>query len=192
MKLPDKFQFRVAGYTGYTHVAKRLDNNEFKIYWARGWGEDVQRIEWFVCEEGEISKFVTTGNWIIADEKKAQEQSLPDEFYIISNGTKYIMIKSGAGWRCWYPDQIGHGWHGAMYDKEQIEYFVEAGYWKIINKKPLTVEQKRFNKEYREQIAQLESSIRIHEQSIEHYNRLIGNYCERIETLKSKIVEGDE
>jgi endonuclease III len=69
-----------------------------------------------------------------------------------------------------------------MYLKRQI--------WEIVDRKPLTAEQKKANKEFEEQIKALESSIKINEQDLEHKLRLIGNYNERIEMLKAKIVEG--
>jgi hypothetical protein len=53
--------------------------------------------------------------------------------------------------------------------------------------KTLTAEQQRQLNDFKERVAQLDNSIRLNEQSIEHYKRLIGNYEATKADLLKKI-----
>jgi hypothetical protein len=61
--------------------------------------------------------------------------------------------------------------------------------WIIVEKKPLTAEQQRQLNDFKERIASLEQSIKLNEQSIEHYKRLVANYETTKQDLLKKIEE---
>jgi hypothetical protein len=99
-------------------------------------------------------------------------------------------------------DKVYAKWNGKEFDfnyvykdtKGVIDYttmyeWVNAGRYKFYEPKPLTAEQILRNKEINEMLAQLDSSIKIAEQNIEHHNRLIQSYEERKEVLKKGLVE---
>lgn len=202
-KLPNSFQFRVIGHPGHTHTAKRLNDVRYSVKWARGWDRYLYEVDFDedcdpapckpVIDTETVQQFVDEGGWIIVEEKS--KSTLPDEFHFHTglSGINCKATRDGDKYKVTWQSDWGDG-HGlqlrdSLYNIEVLELNVKAGHWKIIEKKPLTAQQQRFIKEFNEQIAQLDSSIKIAEQTIEHHNRMIGNYKERQETLRQKIAK---
>lgn len=75
--------------------------------------------------------------------------------------------------------------------EDLVQAWVDKGVWLVVeeNKNTLTTEQLRRNKEINEQVAALDSSIKIAEQNVEHQRRLIASYEDRKEILKKGLVE---
>lgn len=188
--LPSKFQFRLYEHQGYTHIAEQVSPGAYKIKWARGWHNIVNAIEWTDCLDSEIQGWVDDGGWIIVDdtpEQKKQEEALPDFFLCTydSREEPYNAEVIGDRVYVWLD-----GWETkASYTVENFKALIGKGGFQVLDKRPLTAEQQRSNKEYREQIATLESSIRLNEQDIEHKKRLIASYEGRKSDLLKKIVE---
>lgn len=198
MKLPDRFQMRLNTYPGHTHTVKRNPHGDYEVTWARGFPSLINSLPSVVWNEQTVLDLVQDCRWIIVDEqpKAAVKQALPDVFYFQNMigyaKERFVMIREGNeySWRCWKEGRIGEAGAGGRYSEREIKYRVQDGWWKIIDKKPITAEQKRANKDYQDQIAALESSIKIAQQAEEHQKRMQANYLERIETLKAKLVEG--
>jgi hypothetical protein len=186
-QLPDKFQFRDKDLPGYTHTATLHDYGDYKVKWARGWAQVIGVIPDSVIDKNNVKCWVENGCWIIVnDTPKQKEASLPDEFYIeVPRGAIYKFVAID---ECTF---MCHALDGsketAPWSYNDISAYIKSKVWKIVDKKPLTTEQQRTLKEFKEQIAQLDSSIKLNEQDIEHRNRLIGNYKARQNDLRKKI-----
>lgn len=196
MKLPEKFQMRHTDNAGFTHCVKRV-GDKFKVKWARGWAEDLYRRKGKVLyynnfDEEDIVEYIKRGSWIIVDEKKPQEEALPDVIHFKLYGNPYVLTKSGCNWQCWHKGQVGNKDRGSYYSEEELKKYFADGTWERYEPVVLTAEQQRANKDCQERIAALNSSIKLNQQDIEHRNRLIANYEQQIKDLKAKIVEGDE
>lgn len=196
MSLPDKFQFRTKTNLGFTHTAKKNANGDYEVEWAKGWLKLNNNTDpWIVAPDCDIKHFVESGGWLIVNDtpKVAEQNTLPDEFLFqcFGKGTIYTAKRVGDSFNVtWVWDEPAPDCPNfCLYSETTLRERFARGDWKILDKKPLTAEQKRANKEFQEQIQQLESSIRIQEQTIEHHTRMICNYMERIETIKGKIVE---
>ena len=193
MKLPDRFQFRAKDEPAFTHTAKLVEG-EYQVKWARGFERHFMEkhgLEKFVdsvWNVGSAECQIERGNWIVVDEKP-QEQSLPDEFCfkVDGHGCTYRMKLVGDTYRCASMNAKFPVEHGAPHLVQNVKRAIKCGIWVMVN--VLTPEQVKANKEYREQIAQLNSSIRISEQNVEHQLRLQASYRERIGILNGKIVE---
>lgn len=198
MKLPEKFQYRVHHSPGFTHTAKMLENGDLKVKWARGWDYHITQKTGEksnaqpIMPRRNVEKFVQDGRWIvIVDKKKPHEDALPDVFYIETKlGNNFKCVRNGVGYNFIRKD--GEITLDSPIDVITIKSALIAGSWKIVDKKLLTAEQQRANKDFRERIAALESSIKLNQQDIHHKELLIKNYECQIEDLKAKIVEGDE
>jgi hypothetical protein len=187
MKLPDKFQFRVSAYQGYTHTAKLNAHGDYEVKWARGWHlVAAQSIDWIVATENEVQGWVNGGGWLIVDEQPKQEV-LPDEFYFEHENKDY----SGKAYREPYGWTVnwGNDWPNSFYHESWISHFINKGMWKIVDKKPITAEQQRQLNDFKERVAALEQSIKLNEQDVEHKKRLIANYESTKQDLLKKIEE---
>lgn len=194
MKLPSKFSVRVAEFPGLTHTVKRNDWGDYEVRWSRGFfealmaaGKNIETFRDRVVDEDHVQAWLNSKQWQVVDfEQKKQEETLPDVFYIRTQAGEYTFTKAGDDvWCCsTVENNLTAAWH-----KAEILRNLKSGAWTRFDKKSLTAEQQRANKEIREQIQQLESSIKIQEQSVEHYQRMCASYRDRIEQLKLKIVE---
>jgi hypothetical protein len=184
--LPNTFQFRVDAYPGYTHTAKQNAHGDYEVKWARGWHLVKNPIERTVAHEHEVQEWVNNGGWLVVEDKPKQGK-LPDEFYFdcFEDDTIYKATRDGTDFRI--------EWSGmradipCRYTEAQLTERFNSGDWKFLHKKPLTPEQQRTIKDFKEQLLALDSSIKISEQDIEHKQRLIGNYKARQDTLREKI-----
>ncbi len=184
MDLPEKFQFRIDTHRDFTHTAKKNSVGDYEVEWAKGWLKQQDIYDpWIVANEKEVKGWVNNGGWIMVGDSK---KKFPDEFYFTNTLDHTCHAKLYGG--IFIIDNLECE-HSCGLDVATVQRWVKRGDWKIIDKRPLTAEQLRFNVEFREQIKALESSIKINEQDIEHKIRLIDNYNERIEQLKAKIVE---
>jgi hypothetical protein len=142
------------------------------------------------------AELVKAVSWVVVDDKPKQENSassLPDEFYFhvvcfedeeLYKATREIGDNFLVTWESSAMGQVG-----TSYTEGRIQRYLANGDWKIMTKPVLTAEQQKQLKEFKEQVAQLDSSIKLNEQDIEHRNRLIANYKERQEVLRKKIAE---
>lgn len=190
MNLPEKFQFRVEGYPGFTHSAKVVGGT-VTVKWARGWHLEIKEPQpWRDVKIGYVEDWVAEGGWIIVDEnKKVMEKSLPEKFDCVWKGEPTVYHAKRQG------DEYVLSWGGpytytsTRYEAVRLKKWIEDGIFQIYEPKQLTPEQLRRNKEIQEQLRQLDSSIKIAEQTIEHHKRLIASYEERKEILKKGLVE---
>jgi hypothetical protein len=190
MKLPNKFSFRLRSNPGFTHSAK-VEGDVVKVKWARGWANEIDEVPWGETYKYEVEGCVSDGGWVIAEEGK-KPSKYPDVFHFINTiggNAKHTMTRDGDEWRCWHYGNIGQEGAGGRYSEPEISYRFCNGWWTLYEPKQLTAEQVRRNKEINEKLAQLDSSIKIAEQNIEHNNRLIRSYEERKEVLKKGLVE---
>jgi len=143
--------------------------------------------------EGHVAKRL----WRSIVEEAKQEYTLPDEvpqlpsvFYFIvdEEGEEFKAVECEGGFHITWDFTQG-GYEGIDYAAVAVEKFIRNKDWKIINKQPLTAEQLRSNAEAREQIASLLHNIKLRKQDVEHAEILMKNYQERIDQLKSKLVE---
>lgn len=196
MKLPSRFTFQLKRAKGFTHSAKVVED-QVEVKWSRGWhesrvgcGDEPYDSIWSVCSVDSVENWVQKGSWIIVDQPEAkQEDTLPDEFTLKANlfGSKFQCTRTKGGFN--FVNERGATTLDSPISEEFILDAIQDGAWKIIDKKPLTAPQQKANAEYREQIQQLNNSIRIQEQTVEHHERMIANYKGRIADLEQKIVE---
>jgi hypothetical protein len=201
-ELPGSFQMRVKGYPAYTHKVKRNAHGDYEVTWARGWAEVIQQVPWRIADSREVENAIRDGDWIVVEDKPKQKDvlldvsasakpaaQLPSQFYF-KHIDSHIVFKAALDSVCpgynitW--DKQGHE---SFFYIEDAATYVGDGRWKILDKPVRTPEQERALKQYKEQIAQLDSSIRINEQSVEHYLRLIAGYEERQKELLAKVEE---
>jgi hypothetical protein len=190
-QLPDKFQFRVDTHPGYTHTATRLAHGAYEINWARGWHKAIDKIKWLTCTADEVQHWVSTEGWIIVDDtpkQKETEANLPDEFYAAHDPNSEVIWRMKKEGEFWFAHYKGNR-NSATYNEKWLRNVLKEGLWCIVDKPALTAEQKRDLKDFEEQIAQLNSAIRLNEQTIEHHNRMIANYLQRQDDLRDKIKE---
>lgn len=192
--VPDNFQFRIDGEPGYTHSGK-VSDGMCKVVWARGFDRYYMdktgttifpNTEWSLQEAA--VQFVNR-RWMLVVDEAAQEQALPNEFYFSIEGNRNTykgVVDAGSVGVTWTHMKCAAP---AKYDYQQVVKLMRKGKWKIIDKKPLSTEQRKANKEAREQVQALESSIKINQQDIAHKERLIASYEERKQDLLNKIVE---
>lgn len=189
--LPEKFQFRHKLNKGFTHYCKLNSYGDYEVTWARGWAEVIRRVPWRVISAWEVKNAVAEGDWTVVDDVPKQEE-LPDQFTVQHHDShnKYVLKKkSDDVWNIYEYGGVAEANPNYPYTSEQMTKYLKCSTWKIINKPALTAEQQRQLKEFREQIAQLDSSIRINEQTIEHHQRMIGNYKQRQNDLLEKIAD---
>jgi hypothetical protein len=189
--LPDSFQFRDKSNAGFTHSCKRNAHGDYEVKWARGWAECIDEVPWRVAYASEVDKLVSNGSWIVVEDTPKQKDfasSLPDEFYFkVFHGEVYRFAKINAHkYMC---HALKDDDDCAPWSVEDIKQNLKSGVWTILDKRPLTAEQQRQVKEFREQIDALASSIRIQEQTVEHHTRMIANYQSRQDDLHEKIAE---
>jgi hypothetical protein len=186
--LPHKFQFRHCQHSNYTHTAKMNANGDYEVNWARGWANVIGIVPNVVFDSDLAAELVKAGSWVVVDDKPKQENSassLPDEFYFLNSlGERFKAVRGQSYWTLTRQED---GRTLSVTD-DQVKHSLKTS-WEMITKLVLTAEQQRQVKEYKEQVAQLDSSIKLNEQDIEHRNRLIANYKERQETLRKKIEE---
>ncbi len=212
MDLPERFSVRIKDYPGLTHGVKRNDNGMYEMKWSRGFFEALcDRCPLTVgafrnreIDEKHMQAWLESGDWLIVDDSKKERDvklpdeasstnsaaSLPSQFYFTYKDDNFPKFKatlsdSGEWYEIDWEGRVG----SSTYSTKLAQKFVTEKYWKIIDKKPLTAEQRRFNSEFREQIRALGQSIKLNENDIEHKIKLIDSYNERIEQLKAKIVE---
>lgn len=187
MKLPNKFQMRVSSIPGFTHTVTKNANGDYEVNWARGYPNKIGSLPIRTFDEWDVDRAVESGAWIVVEETPKQDNvKLPDEFYfqVDGQGEVYHMLADRDGYKC--TDTWGNSaWHSHTY----VVGAVKEGAWRILDKKPLTAEQQRSLKSFQEQVAQLDSSIKLNEQTIEHHERLISNYKSRQDDLRDKIAE---
>jgi hypothetical protein len=189
MELPEKFSFRRKDCPGFTHSAK-VKGDEVEVKWARGWANEINEVPWEDASKESVESWVQSGRWIIVEGKP--KSKYPDVFHFINTfggNDKLTMTRDGDEWRCWHYGNIGEEGAGCRYSESEISNRFDGGWWTPYEPKQLTAEQIRRNKEINEMLAQLDSSIKIAEQNIEHHNRLIQSYEERKEELKKGLVE---
>jgi hypothetical protein len=192
-QLPDKFQMRTNGFPGFTHTVKLNAHGDYEVTWARGFDRKSysmgQALPNVVFTKEEVRKNVAGCVWYIVEDKPKQEKTeeLPDEFYCTYVGTDkvYKGYFDGKEYRLSHPTLPAE----ATYHKSRFLLAVKDGRFKILDKKPLTAEQQRTLKEFKEQVAQLDQSIKLNEQDISHKQRLISNYIARQDDLHKKIEE---
>jgi hypothetical protein len=124
---------------------------------------------------------------------------LPDEFQMRTYGFPgFTHTVKRNGWGdyevCWARgfDRISYSMSGTipgkLFSEETVAKLVKGCEWFIVDAvKTLTAEQQRQLNDLKERVAQLDNSIRLNEQSIEHYKRLIGNYEATKADLLKKI-----
>lgn len=194
-ELPIKFQMRAYGFPEFTHTVKMNGWGDYEVTWARGFDRLSHSMGGSlpnkVFDVEKVKQFVRNCEWFVIEDKPKQKESadsLPDEFYfkLYGQGCVYKMKRDGDGYHCTDPhapaDEGGH--HTYAFTKRTIE----EGSWVVCNA-PLTAEQQKAVNAFREQIQQLDSSIKINEQDIEHKLRLIANYKQRQNDLLEKIAE---
>lgn len=196
MKLPEKFQFRAKDEPAFTHTAK-LVKDKYQVKWARGFERHFMEkhcLKKFADSDWNVSsaeRQVELGSWLVVEEapQKQALPLLPDEFYfkVLGQGHAYKMTLVDGYFRCTTAASDTPPLHGAPHNVQDVKRNVKGGVWVIVN--VLTAEQKRANKEAREQVQALESSIKISQQAIAHKERLIASYEERKQDLLNKIVE---
>lgn len=194
IEVPKNFQFRLKDEPGYTHSGK-IVGGECKVVWARGFERyymDKTGRSVFPCTHWSVqdlaNQFVNRRWILVVDEKKAQEQSLPDVFYFkhsasgdeLHNATRKDKGNYTITWHCGAKENYRAG---------GVEYYVRNKCWNPCAKPVLTAEQLRANKELREQVAALENSIKLNRQDIAHREILIANYEQRKQNLLSEIIE---
>jgi hypothetical protein len=188
-QLPDKFQFRVDTHPGYTHTATRRAHGAYEINWARGWHKAIGEIKWLTCTADEVHNWVKSGGWLVVeDTPKQKEADLPDEFYAAhspNSETIWHMKKDGDSWFSNYRGMR----NDVAYSETWLRNVFKEGLWCIVKKKTLTQEEQRALNEFKDQVAQLDQSIKLNEQDICHKQRLIANYNERRADLQKKIKE---
>jgi hypothetical protein len=190
MELPNKFTFRLNSNPHFTHSAK-VEGDVVKVKWARGWANEIDEVPWCETSKYAVEGWVSDGGWVIVEEGK-KPNKYPDVFHFINTiggNDKLTMTRDGDEWRCWHYGNIGEEGAGCRYSESEISNRFDGGWWTPYEPERLTAEQLRRNKEINEQLAQLDSSIKIAEQNIEHHNRLIQSYEERKEELKKGLVE---
>jgi hypothetical protein len=195
--LPDKFQMRTNGFPGFTHTVKLNAHGDYEVTWARGFDRKSYSmgrvLPHVVFTEEEVRKNVAGCMWYIVEDtpkQKEAEVSLPDEFYFLVEGDDELFkakrLNNNVFHITWDSEASREG---SQYLAEKISSYLKEGVWKIIDKKPLTAEQQRALKDFQEQVAQLDSSIKLNEQTIEHHARMIANYKSRQDDLRDKIAE---
>jgi hypothetical protein len=200
MSLPDKFQMRTNTHPGFTHTVKRNAWGDYEVNWARGYHNVIHgkpRVTW---DQQAVEERLQDLAWNIVDEQKAEKEaakapvkeSLPDVFHFVMTGsndtTVFKATKGDDKYVVSWTEDYGRKGQ-TNYSVKMVQNIVSEGGWTVVEKTPITAEQQRLNKELNEQIAALQSSVRISEQNVEHQRRLQANYNERIDALKSKLVE---
>lgn len=202
-QLPDKFQMRVSAMPHFTNTVKRNAYGDYEVTWARGYPEALGKIPVKVFLAEQMEWIVGEGYWVVVEDKPKQEETklsdewvspkppaqIPSQFYFAHKegdcSGSVSLRKDGKGW-----DVLWDGEKKAeYYSYNWVPAFINNGSWKILDKKPLTAEQQRSLKEFREQVQQLTNSIKIQEQDVEHKRRLISNYVQRQQELVAKIKE---
>lgn len=192
MKLPEKFQMRVSHLKGFTHQVSLNSLGDYEVSWARGYPNHIRAVPRKVFDRADVIGLVSEGFWIVVEvpEQKKQEEALPDEFDVVHtySGNGYTLKKSAEDdWRIYRKDRPANLNH--RYTEQYIKANLDSGVWELIVKKPLTDEQQKANKRIREEVAALDSSIKLNEQDIHHKQLLIRSYEERKAILLTKIVE---
>jgi hypothetical protein len=190
-QLPDKFQFRVDTHPGYTHTATRNSHWDYEVSWARGWANVVGFVPIVVFVENEVLVLIDKKSWIFVEDKPKQKgANLPDEFYFLNSQDYTFKAKRDLRTKYFNFESIDSPYSSkGAFSESEAQECLKCGLWKILDKKHLTVEQQRTLNEFKDQVAQLDSSIRIAEQNIEHQNRMIANYRQRQDDLRDKIKE---
>jgi hypothetical protein len=184
-EIPDVFQFRHADYTNYTHTAQLNRYGDYEVKWARGWANVVGFVPHVVFDSNEVNWLVEDGLWLLVDDNPKQKDKLPDEFYFTNSLDERFKAVRG---KLYWTLTCQEGGRSLSVTEEQVKCSLKHS-WKILPKPVLTAEQQRQLKEFKEQIFQLDNSIRIQEQTIEHHNRLVANYKSRQDDLRKKIEE---
>lgn len=193
--LPHKFQFRTRKNPSFTHSCKLNAYGDYEVKWARGFFNEIGRVLYVVYSRKELEEKFESNSWIIVVDKPKQENSassLPDEFLVqhSDSGNKYILKRvSESVWHIYGTNGTKEVNPNYPYSLERILGYIEQGAWKIVNKPTLTAEQQKQLKEFKEQIAQLEQSIKLNQQDICHKERLVANYEQRKSDVLSKIAE---
>ena len=192
--LPVKFQFRHCYHTNYTHTAKLNAHGDYEVNWARGWANVIGKVPNVVFDSNLAKELIEAGSWELVDDKPKQKEGLSDEFYFqcesdsldVTYKAKKIDGKFFVTWDGMIPS------FPAWYTEDQLQCRFKEGHWKIITKPVLTAEQQRQVKELREQVTQLDQSIKLNEQDVEHKLRLISNYEARQKDLLDMIAKIEE
>lgn len=183
--LPSKFQFRHKRDTGFTHTCKINARGDYEVTWARGWANVIGEVPWRVFQKLEVEYAVNACDWMVVEDKPKQEEELPDEFYFLNSlGEPFKAQRLQHYWQLTCQEDG----RTVSVSEDQVKTSLKIS-WKILDKRPLTAEQQKAVNAFREQIQQLDSSIRINEQTIEHHQRMIGNYEQRQNDLLEKIAE---
>lgn len=205
MELPNKFQFRIMKYPGFTHAAKINEWGDYEVKWARGYAQHINRVPSVTVEECWFKEYLDDGRWqIVVDKPKQKEPEagkLPDVFcFQVPRGAIYQFTKVQP--RVYnvveYKDRDNASADRSDWPEDEIVAQLESGAWKMCDapeeKPALTAEQERTIKSYREQITALDSSIKINKQTIHHHQPLIANYLDRQDDLHEMIaaITGEE
>jgi hypothetical protein len=190
-QLPDKFQMRLSATPGYTHTVKRNAHGDYEVNWARGYSNTLHVIPSKVWAQEEVLDAVQSLWWVIVEDTPKQKgANLPDEFYFLNSQDYTFKAKRDLRTKYFNFESIDSPYSSkGAFSESEAQECLKCGLWKILDKKPLTAEQQRTLNEFKEQIAQLDSSIRIAEQNIEHHNRMVANYRQRQNDLRDKIRE---
>lgn len=192
-ELPIKFQMRAYGFPGFTHTVKMNGWGDYEVTWARGFDRLSHSMGGSlpnkVFDVEKVKQFVRNCEWFVIDDKPKQEEvstKLPDVFcFDTPCGTGYKATKRDGYYQVtWRGDD-----EGTTYGLTMVADCVKQGIWKIIDKEPLTPEQQRALKDFKEQVAQLEQSIKLNQQDICHKDRLVANYEQRKSDVLGKIAE---
>lgn len=194
MNLPDVFQMRTLGFLGFTHKVAKNAHGDYEVIWARGFPQKVGTVPQVVWTEDAVMQNVNQCSWYVVTEDKPKHStsSFPDEFYFkVPRGEVYRFAKiSSHKYMC---HALKDANDCAPWSVEDIKQHLKSGVWTMVSK-PLTPEQQRQVKAFKEQIDQLSNSIRIQEQTVEHHTRMIANYLARQDDLQEKIasITGEE
>jgi hypothetical protein len=185
MKLPNKFCFRVGNIPGFTHTIAKNAHGDYEVSWARGYPNKIRSVPRVVFEECEVQEMMHAGAWTVVDDRLKQEE-LPDEFYFSTiAGDDYKAIRHAGYYQVIWPGDD----EGTTYTFRVAKDCVRDGTWKIKHKRTLTLEQQRRLNDFNERVQQLEQAIKLNEQSIEHYKRLVANCEATRQDLLKKIEE---
>jgi hypothetical protein len=196
-QLPERFQFRHVSHPGFTHSCKRNAVGDYEVTWARGWAEYIDQVPWRVISCGVARVAVADGKWIVVEDAPKQKEqevgALPDEFcFQVGRGAIYQFTKVQPKVYSIvdYKDRNDSEADRSTWFEDEILEHLESGAWKMCDApNVLTPEQERLVSQYQEQLAALDSSIKINEQTIYHHQLLISSYRSRQDDLHEKIAD---
>jgi hypothetical protein len=194
-QLPDKFQMRTDDFPGFTHTVKLNAHGDYEVTWARGFDRKSysmgRKLPNVVFAQEEVLDAVQSLWWVIVEDTPKQKgANLPDEFYFLNSQDYTFKAERDLRTKYFNFESIDSPYSSkGAFSESEAQECLKCGLWKILDKPSLTAEQQRALNEFKEQVAQLDQSIKLNEQDVEHKLRLIGNYRARQDELRAKIKE---